>query len=175
MIQKKNSLKLRSFSKRVAQEGIVILENNNNILPIIEKKVALFGRIQTNYYKSGTGSGGLVNVTDVPSLIEAAYVRIYQKDYDYYDKEKPESPYRLTESTKKDNSIMWDVPYDDMGVEYYNVYVDGEYYFNTNLPQITLRTLEKGKTYSISVEAIDFTGKVSNMSESLLFTASFLI
>lgn len=67
----KQLLYLRSFSRRVAQEGIVLLENKNNVLPLINKKVALYGRIQNHYYKSGTGSGGLVNVTDVPSIKEA--------------------------------------------------------------------------------------------------------
>ncbi len=62
---------LSSLSKFVAQEGIVLLENKKNVLPIIEKHVAVFGRIQFNYYKSGTGSGGLVNVDYVPSIIES--------------------------------------------------------------------------------------------------------
>src|SRR5690554_5292331 len=61
----------RDFSRRAAHEGQVLLENKNNVLPLINKKIALFGRIQTNYYKSGTGSGGLVNVTDVPSFLDA--------------------------------------------------------------------------------------------------------
>src|SRR5690554_1465210 len=64
---------LRDFGKRVSHEGMVLLKNDNNVLPLINEKVAIFGRIQTSYYKSGTGSGGLVNVTDVPSFIEAAH------------------------------------------------------------------------------------------------------
>lgn len=62
---------LRNLSKNVVHEGVVLLKNDNGMLPIVNKKVAVFGRIQTNYYKSGTGSGGLVNVTDVPSWIDA--------------------------------------------------------------------------------------------------------
>jgi len=62
---------LRDYGRLVAGEGIVLLENKNNLLPLVNKKVALFGRIQTDYYKSGTGSGGLVNVTDVPSILDA--------------------------------------------------------------------------------------------------------
>ena len=61
---------LRDYGRKVAHEGIVLLENNG-VLPLVNKKIALFGRIQTNYYKSGTGSGGLVNVTDVPSFVDA--------------------------------------------------------------------------------------------------------
>lgn len=61
---------LASFSKHVAQEGIVLLKNEQAVLPLFKKRVAVFGRIQFNYYKSGTGSGGLVNVRHVPSFIE---------------------------------------------------------------------------------------------------------
>ncbi len=71
----KNSplLYLRDYTRKVASEGMVLLENKNNILPLINKKIALFGRIQMNYYKSGTGSGGLVNVTDVPNFVDAVF------------------------------------------------------------------------------------------------------
>lgn len=61
---------LASFSKHVAEEGIVLLKNDEKVLPLFKKRVAVFGRIQFNYYKSGTGSGGLVNVRHVPSFIE---------------------------------------------------------------------------------------------------------
>lgn len=61
---------LASFSKYTAGEGMVLLKNDH-VLPLLNKKIAIFGRIQFNYYKSGTGSGGLVNVKYVPSLIES--------------------------------------------------------------------------------------------------------
>lgn len=61
---------LESYSKLSALEGIVLLKNDD-VLPLHGKKVAVFGRIQNNYYKSGTGSGGLVNVNYVPNLMEA--------------------------------------------------------------------------------------------------------
>ena len=47
---------------KMVSEGIVMLKNNNNALPLdTDKEVAVFGRIQFHYYKSGLGSGGLVN------------------------------------------------------------------------------------------------------------------
>ncbi len=61
---------LADFSRRVASEGIVVLKNENHLLPLEHRKVAVFGRIQTDYYKSGTGSGGLVNVSHVTSILE---------------------------------------------------------------------------------------------------------
>jgi beta-glucosidase len=51
------------FSRKTAAEGIVLLKNNQNTLPIKESEtLSLFGRCQIDYYRSGTGSGGAVNV-----------------------------------------------------------------------------------------------------------------
>lgn len=61
---------LSDYSRMVAGEGIVLLKNDNNLLPLKNKKISIFGRIQTHYYKSGTGSGGLVNVNHVTSILE---------------------------------------------------------------------------------------------------------
>lgn len=59
------------FSRVVAADGAVLLRNNNATLPIHQnEKVAVFGRIQNNYYKSGTGSGGLVNVDYTVSILD---------------------------------------------------------------------------------------------------------
>ena len=56
---------------RVAQEGSVLLKNDRSALPLKSgAKVAVFGRMQNNYYKSGTGSGGMVNVKHVVSILE---------------------------------------------------------------------------------------------------------
>ena len=52
-------------------EGCVLLENNG-VLPLKKnQKVSIFGRIQANYFKSGTGSGGKVNVDKVWNIGEA--------------------------------------------------------------------------------------------------------
>ena len=53
-------------------EGCVLLRNEGNVLPLkSDEKVAVFGRIQLDYYKSGTGSGGMVNVSHVVGITEA--------------------------------------------------------------------------------------------------------
>lgn len=50
-------------SREAAVEGIVLLKNENNTLPLTEQdKVSVFGRPMIEYYRSGTGSGGAVNV-----------------------------------------------------------------------------------------------------------------
>ncbi len=57
--------------RKMVSEGIVMLKNENNALPLdTDKEVAVFGRIQFHYYKSGTGSGGMVNVTKVVNILD---------------------------------------------------------------------------------------------------------
>jgi len=58
-------------SRKVAAEGAVLLKNEGQALPISAKdKVSVFGRIQLNYYRSGTGSGGSVNVPYTTNLLD---------------------------------------------------------------------------------------------------------
>ena len=59
-------------ARAVVAEGIVMLRNEGEVLPLKEgEKIALFGRGQFNYYKSGTGSGGMVNTSYVTGIREA--------------------------------------------------------------------------------------------------------
>lgn len=55
----------------IVGEGCVLLENKENALPLRKgETVSVFGRIQLHYYKSGTGSGGMVNVSKVYGILE---------------------------------------------------------------------------------------------------------
>ncbi|NLK47018.1 MAG: beta-glucosidase [Treponema sp.] len=59
-------------ARQVSTEGIVLLENRNETLPYKQgTKLAVFGRIQSHYYKSGTGSGGMVAVDKVINIVDA--------------------------------------------------------------------------------------------------------
>lgn len=59
------------FSRKVAAEGAVLLKNENHVLPIKKNEtVSVFGRTQINYYRSGTGSGGSVNVEYTTNLLD---------------------------------------------------------------------------------------------------------
>lgn len=59
-------------AREAATEGVVLLRNEGDVLPLAQgEKIALFGRSQFHYYKSGTGSGGLVNASDVTGIREA--------------------------------------------------------------------------------------------------------
>lgn len=62
---------LAEFSRRAAAEGAVLLKNEEQVLPLLaEDNVAIFGRCQIEYYRSGTGSGGAVNVAYTTNLLD---------------------------------------------------------------------------------------------------------
>ena len=59
-------------ARETVAAGAVLLRNEKEALPFAKgSKVAVFGRSQFNYYKSGTGSGGMVNTAPVPGIPEA--------------------------------------------------------------------------------------------------------
>jgi len=81
-------------------EGVVLLRNENKVLPFRKgEKVAVFGRIQLDYYKSGTGSGGMVNVSHVvgitEGLIESGAVEVNRELLKTYEDWCMEHPFDL--------------------------------------------------------------------------------
>ncbi len=57
-------------ARTAVAEGIVLLENNGALPLKKDEELAVFGRIQEHYYKSGTGSGGMVNVDRVYNITD---------------------------------------------------------------------------------------------------------
>lgn len=58
-------------AREAVAEGCVLLRNERNVLPIqAGTMVSVFGRIQSHYYRSGVGSGGMVNVDTVVGILE---------------------------------------------------------------------------------------------------------
>lgn len=105
---------------KVAAEGIVMLKNDNNALPLAkDKPVAVFGRIQLHYYKSGTGSGGMVNVSKVTGitdgLIEAG-VEIDEELLDVYKKWDGLNPYDMGTGWGSEPWSQEEMPLDDKTV-----------------------------------------------------------
>ncbi len=88
-----------STAALAAAEGIVMLRNENAALPLRkEEEVAVFGRIQLHYYKSGTGSGGMVNVAKVTGILDGlleAGVRVNSEVLDTYKAWDDAHPYEL--------------------------------------------------------------------------------
>lgn len=83
---------------KAVEEGIVLLENRNGALPLSENsQVAVYGRIQLHYYKSGTGSGGMVNVSKVTDitrgLLESGKVKVNKELLEEYKKWEKENPF----------------------------------------------------------------------------------
>jgi len=57
---------------RLWLRGCVLLENEGQALPLRDgERVAVFGRMAFHYYKSGLGSGGLVNTRYVVGILDA--------------------------------------------------------------------------------------------------------
>ena len=55
---------------QVNAEGAVLVRNEGGLPLDREHEIAVFGRIQLDYYKSGTGSGGMVNVDKVTGVVD---------------------------------------------------------------------------------------------------------
>lgn len=89
--------KFKLAARSAAAEGIVMLENKDGALPLEKnEKIAVFGRAQMNYYKSGTGSGGMVNARYVVGIYEALEAsgkfkinKDVRKAYEDFVKENP--------------------------------------------------------------------------------------
>ena len=61
-----------ALARQAAAEGCVLLKNDRQALPLKKgERVSVFGRIQLDYYKSGTGSGGAVNTRYVTGILDA--------------------------------------------------------------------------------------------------------
>lgn len=107
---------LDSAAKMVS-EGIVMLKNENNALPLdTDKEVAVFGRIQFHYYKSGTGSGGMVNVTKVVNILDGLIdngVKVNEKLLDTYRKWDKENPFDLGEGWGGEPWSQKEMPLDE--------------------------------------------------------------
>ena len=59
-----------SAARAAVAEGVVMLENNGALPLKKDEELAVFGRVQEHYYKSGTGSGGMVNVDKVYNITD---------------------------------------------------------------------------------------------------------
>ena len=64
--------KYAALARQAGAEGAVLLKNEKRALPLKSgEKISVFGRIQFDYYKSGTGSGGMVNTRYVAGILDA--------------------------------------------------------------------------------------------------------
>ncbi len=96
--------KFRRLVRQAVAEGVTLLKNDGEVLPLAEGTgIALFGRSQFNYYKSGTGSGGMVNVREVVGVWEAL-----RKDSRFVLNEELRKTYEeWVEDHPFDNGVGW--------------------------------------------------------------------
>lgn len=105
---------------QAAAEGIVMLRNNA-ALPLPDgEEIAVFGRIQSHYYKSGTGSGGMVNVSKVTGITDGlleAGVKLNQKLLDTYKAWEETHPFDLGSGWGGEPWSQEEMPLDEALVE----------------------------------------------------------
>ena len=120
MIQTTKTLDWDKYLKTAAQvvsEGIVMLKNEHQALPLKpDEEIALFGRIQFHYYKSGTGSGGMVNVSKVTNIVDGLQesgIKLNQELLDVYHKWDNENPFDLGDGWGKEPWSQKEMPLED--------------------------------------------------------------
>ena len=120
MIQTTKTLDWDKYLKTAAQvvsEGIVMLKNEHQALPLKpHEEIALFGRIQFHYYKSGTGSGGMVNVSTVTNIVDGLQesgIKLNQELLDVYHKWDNENPFDLGDGWGKEPWSQKEMPLED--------------------------------------------------------------
>ncbi|MGN0606669.1 MAG: glycoside hydrolase family 3 protein [Oscillospiraceae bacterium] len=104
-------------AERMVAEGIVMLKNENDALPLAaDKEIAVFGRIQLHYYKSGTGSGGMVNVSKTINIVDGLIengIKLNQELLDVYKKWDSENPFDLGSGWGDEPWSQKEMPLDD--------------------------------------------------------------
>lgn len=102
-------------------EGIVMLRNDNHALPLdMSEEIAVFGRIQFHYYKSGTGSGGMVNVSKVTGILDGLVengVKINEEVLKAYEEWEKENPFDMGDGWGLEPWSQIEMPLDEELVE----------------------------------------------------------
>lgn len=115
------SKEFNEVCRRAGSEGIVLLKNDRQTLPLKKgTKVSVFGRIQTHYIKSGTGSGGLVNVSYVVSIPEglaAAGLKLNEELAEVYRRWEQENPFDVGGGWAKEPWAQAEMPLSDAVVK----------------------------------------------------------
>lgn len=104
-----------------------------------------------------------VNATAASSVSNEASA-ITQKD-----SKPPTAPGNLviTGTTRNSASMRWDESSDDVGMDHYEIYVNGIKSYVTSGNEFTVYNLEYAKTYNFSVKAIDIAGNKSAPSNQV--------
>lgn len=90
--------KYKALARQAGAEGCVLLKNDRSTLPLNSGcRLAVFGRAAFHYYKSGLGSGGLVNTRYVTGILDAlksdAGLLLNEELLSIYEEWLQENPY----------------------------------------------------------------------------------
>lgn len=107
----------RAACRKAGGEGIVLLKNDSRALPLKKgTKVSVFGRIQSHYIKSGTGSGGLVNVSyvvGIPEGLASAGLILNEQLQETYRQWEQEHPFDVGGGWAKEPWAQVEMPLSD--------------------------------------------------------------
>ena len=97
----------QALARQAGAEGCVLLENERHTLPLAAGcRAAVFGRAAFHYYKSGLGSGGLVNTEYVTGILDALRaseeICVNEELLRIYEEWLLENPYEEGESREHD-------------------------------------------------------------------------
>lgn len=109
--------RVAEIARIIAQEGAVLLRNENGTLPLEDMTVSVFGRTAVNTYKSGTGSGGMVNVDYCVSILdglrEKKSIRVNESLAAVYDAWLQENPFDAGHGWGTEPWCQKEMPVDD--------------------------------------------------------------
>ena len=71
MISEETTAKAKEIAKQIESEGIVLLENKDNILPLKNKKVNVFGAASCSIAFAGAAGSGAVRSSDAIGFYDA--------------------------------------------------------------------------------------------------------
>ncbi len=164
-------------SRKVAAEGMVLLKNDNNLLPIKDgKRVAVFGKAQYDYVKGGGGSGD-VTVKYVRNIYDGLKIKadegkiaLFDGLIDFYKKNidsqyangasvgkttEPEIPQDLLSLAKAytDTAIITVCRFSGEGTDRKGEIGDGDFYLSEQEEKMVKTVLDNFKNIIVAINA----------------------
>lgn len=100
------------LARQAAGEGVVMLKNDGGFFPVsADETVSLFGRVQVDTFRSGTGSGGQVYTPSLTNILDAFRenpgLHVNEELAAVYEKWSEENPSGITTSAW---TVPWSLP-----------------------------------------------------------------